>query len=110
MQKNIIGQWVGYIEGTNNGYIVLNIETEDGSAIAMISENRTDINFPNYWATVKLTLEGKTITGKIIEFVLFDRLLNVLTSEEEIKKRIPDFKMRHIQLFNATLAVFVKIS
>lgn len=90
----MIGQWVGMTEGTDKGFVAINIESIPGGLtdtfggrVMFTDTDNTNINF--YCITQFKKTNGK-ISGRLFDFYVFDYRTLQLLKRDEFAKAYPD--------------------
>lgn len=98
----MIGQWIGFSNGTNKGFIVLNLE-EINSSIGQVIFKDSDENMINLWATIKFDLTVNKIKGNLSDFFVFNDTKQILEKCEDIIKLNPGLILPTAGQFNGVI-------
>lgn len=79
------GQWIGFIEGTNRGFLSLNIEDSLTNASIVVADD--DPKKLNFYAHVDFKVNGKNIQGTLSNFLIFDEASSELISSDDFCRR-----------------------
>lgn len=95
------GQWLGHFKGTNQGIIVLNIETRNPyvGRLMIYDSNYTAIF--SMWASISFTVKGNELYGTLFDFLIFDG--TQLNTVEMITKSFPNYSYPTEGFFKAYL-------
>src|ERR1017187_387081 len=88
---DLLGQWVGRLEGTNRGFVTLNLEPDNGlGGRALFTDD--NISLGCTCARVRLQLSEQRLSGELYDFLVFDPRTSRLDTKEKLQDSFPDVR------------------
>ncbi len=93
----MVGQWIGFVRGTNKGIVTLNFESDItdvngmyGGRVMFKDDDGSNVNF---YCIIKCKILGEKIEGLLYDFFFYDYKRHLLINYADFKSTFPDSRV-----------------